>query len=175
MVGILSVLALLAAPVGLIAHAASPRPKSTRYEDLVSFFRDWRSFQKPKLVDGVPDYGPAAMAAQQRELAAFRGRLDAIDPSGWPIPQQVDYHVVRAELNGLDFDHRVRKPWANNPAFYVTVFLEESDQPTREGPFAEGAVEVWSYKFPLSPERRRGASAPGSGRSPDSSRRPGRT
>ena len=48
-------------------------------------------------------------------------RLAAIDPSGWPIPQQVDYHVVRAEMNGLDFDHRVLRPWANNPAFYVTV------------------------------------------------------
>ena len=152
MKGILSLLALLAAPVGLFALAASPRPKSARYEDLVSFFQEWRWFQKPNLPDGVPDYGSAAMDSQHRDLAALRKRLDAIDPSGWPIPQQSDYHVVRAEMNGLDFDHRVRKPWANNPAFYVTVFLEESDQPNREGPFAEGAVEVWSYKFPLSPE-----------------------
>jgi len=34
----------------------------------------------------------------------------------------------------------------------VTVFNEESDQPAREGPFALGAVELWSYAFPLSPE-----------------------
>ena len=59
---------------------------------------------------------------------------------------------MRAELAGLDFDHRVLKPWANNPAFYVTVFPEESDQPAREGPFAVGAVELWSYEFPLSAE-----------------------
>jgi hypothetical protein len=121
------------------------------YDDLVSFFRDFRSFQKPKLVDGVPDYTAAAMAAQQRGIEAYRKRLAAIDPSGWPVPQQVDYEIVRAELAGLDFDHRVLKPWANNPAFYVTVFWEESDQPAREGPFALGAVELWSYAFPLSP------------------------
>lgn len=144
---LLAVFGLVSAP-----GQASPGSGSSGYEELVSFFKDWRSFQKPKLVEGVPDYGSAAMAAQHRELAAFRKRLDAIDPSGWPIPQQADYHVVRAEMKGLDFDHRVRKPWAHNPAFYVTVFLEESDQPNREGPFAEGAVEVWSYKFPLSPE-----------------------
>jgi len=90
------------------------------------------------------------MGAQQKELEAYKARLAAIDPSGWPIPQQVDYQIVRAELNGLDFDHRVLRPWANNPAFYVTVFSEESDQPAREGPFALGAVELWSYKFPLS-------------------------
>ena len=122
------------------------------YDRLVAFFREWRTFQKPKLVDGVPDYGAAAMAAQQRDLDVLRKRLDAIDPSAWPVPRQVDYYVVRAELAGLDFDHRVLKPWANNPGFYVTVFTEESDQPAREGPFAEGAVELWSYAFPLSAE-----------------------
>jgi hypothetical protein len=132
------------------AMAAAPAAPSSRYEDLVSFFADWRAFQKPRVVGGVPDYGAAAMAAQQKELEAYKKRLAAIDPSGWPIPQQVDYAIVRAELNGLDFDHRVLKPWANNPGFYVTVFDEESDQPAREGPFALGAVELWSYRFPLS-------------------------
>ncbi|MGE5275605.1 MAG: DUF885 family protein [Acidobacteriota bacterium] len=138
----------------LLARGASPSSPAgaSRYEDLVSFFRDWRSFQKPKIVGGVPDYGAAAMAAQQRELETYRKRLAAIDPSGWPIPQQVDYQIVRAELAGLDFDHRVLKPWASNPAFYVTVFGEESDQPAREGPFAAGAVEVWRDEFPLTPE-----------------------
>lgn len=126
--------------------------RSSRYEDLVSFFREWRNFQKPKRIDGVPDYTAGAMAAQQRELVAFRRRLEAIDPNGWPIAQQADYHVVRAEMNGLDFDHRVLKPWTNNPAFYVTIAAEESDQPAREGPFADGAVELWTYRFPLSPE-----------------------
>src|SRR5262249_22069539 len=57
------------------------------------------------------------------------------------------------EMNGLDFDHRVLKPWANNPAFYVTVFPDRSDQPAREGPLAAGAVELWTYAFPLTPDR----------------------
>jgi Bacterial protein of unknown function (DUF885) len=134
-------------------ETASTGPSSsTKYEDLVTLFRDWRELQKPKLVDGVPDYTAGAMAEQRRELASYQGRLKAIDPSGWPIPQQVDYHVVRAEMNGLEFDHRVLAPWTNNPAFYVTAFASESDQPAREGPFALGAVELWSYDFPLSPE-----------------------
>ena len=133
------------------AHISMSAPAS-RYEDLVSLFNDWRAFQKPKLVDGVPNYTAAAMAAQHRELVAYRRRLDAIDRKDWPIGQQVDWHIVRAEMNGLDFDHRVLKPWANNPAFYVTVFPSQSDQPAREGPWACGAVELWSYTFPLSPK-----------------------
>jgi hypothetical protein len=55
-------------------------------------------------------------------------------------------------MNGLDFDQRVLRPWANSPAFYITVFTSESDQPAREGPHADAAVEVWTYKFPLAEE-----------------------
>lgn len=123
--------------------------RSTRYQDLLSLFSEWRDFQKPRIVDGVPDYSAAAMAAQHRNLAAFERRLADIDPGAWPISKRVDYYVVRAEMNGLDFDHRVLKPWANNPAFYVTVFRGESDQPAREGHWAYGAVELWAYNFPL--------------------------
>lgn len=132
------------------APASAPGRGGSRYEDLVALFGDWRTFQRPKKVNGVPDYSAAAMAAQYKELAGYQSRLTAIDPSGWPIPQQVDYHAVRAEMNGLAFDQRVRRPWATNPAFYVTIFPDESDQPAREGPFAEGGVELWSYTFPLS-------------------------
>jgi hypothetical protein len=135
----------------LAVAAVSPgNARAARHEDLTAFFREWRAFQAPKLVGGVPDYTAAAMAAQQKELETFRGRLAAMDPSGWTVPQQVDYEIVRAELAGLDFDHRVLRPWANNPGFYVTVFDEESDQPAREGPLARGAVELWAYRFPLS-------------------------
>lgn len=127
----------------------TPTPTSARWDDLVALFHEWRTFQKPKVVGGVPDYTPSAMTAQQRELAAYQRRLSAIDPSRWPIPQQVDYHIVRAEMNGLDFDHRVIRPWANDPTFYVTVFPSESDQPARESHYAYGGVELWKYVFPL--------------------------
>lgn len=133
------------------ARSAQGQPRAdSRYEDLLALFRGWRQFQKPRIVEGVPDYSEPAMAQQKNELASWQGRLAAIDPSRWPVPQQIDYQVVRAEMSGLDFDHRVLRPWANNPAFYVTVFTEESDQPAREGPFTLGAVELWSYAFPLS-------------------------
>ncbi|HVI21832.1 MAG TPA: DUF885 family protein, partial [Myxococcales bacterium] len=39
--------------------------------------------------------------------------------------------------------------WSRDPAFYVTVFDEQSDQPAREGHQAYGSVELWKYRFPL--------------------------
>ena len=122
------------------------------YGDLLKLFEEWRAFQAAPLVDGVPQYTAAAMSAQARDLPSFQRRLTAIDPGGWPVPQQVDWYIVQSEMNGLEFDHRVRKPWATNPAFYVSVFLDQSDQPAREGPVADGSAEIWSYTFPLTPE-----------------------
>lgn len=127
----------------------SAQSSSGSYEDLVSLFAKWREFERPAFVDGVPDYTDDAMAAQRRELATWQRRLEAIDSSDWSVPQQVDYHLVRAEMNGLDFDHRVRRPWARNPAFYVTIFPSQSDVPAHEGPVIHGWIDLWTYDYPL--------------------------
>src|SRR5688572_10532687 len=145
LVGLAAGAALFAAD-RVVAQAPA---RLNRYENLVGLFQEWRAFQRPKLVNGIPDYTVAAMAAQQRALPAYQRRLTLIDTTGWSIPQKVDWHIVRAEMNGLDFDHRVIKPWSRNPAFYVTVFPSQSDQPAREGHWAYGSLELWSYRFPL--------------------------
>jgi hypothetical protein len=151
------VLCLLLAPLLTAAAAGCSRQPgggiqaSTSYDDLTALFAEWRAFQQPALVDDVPDYTRTAMAAQHGALSGFRARLEAIDSSSWPLPRQSDWHIVRAEMNGLDFDHRVLRPWERDPAFYVTVFTSESDQPAREGHFARGSLELWSHGFPLSP------------------------
>ncbi|MEZ4703348.1 MAG: DUF885 family protein [Rhodothermales bacterium] len=133
---------------GLVAGFRPPDPAS--YEDLLDLFQAWRDFQHPRVDDGVPDYTAKAMAAQHRGLAGYRERLAAIDTSGWSVAQQVDYHLVRAEMNGLDFDHRVRRPWENNPAFYTMIWPSQSDVPAREGPVIYGAIELWQYPLPHS-------------------------
>jgi hypothetical protein len=118
------------APSATATQAAAPVAKSASYDDLVQLFKDWREFMKPKMVDGVPDYTPAAMKEQFEGLKGMRARLAAIDPQGWPIPQQADYLLVKAEMNGLEFDHRVIRPWARDPGFYA-VF--DQFQPTVYG------------------------------------------
>ena len=138
--------------LALLVAVAAPgaQVQRTNAAAIETLFKEWRAFQPPKRVAGVYDYRAAAMATQKTELATYQRRLKAIDTTGWPIPAQVDYHIVRAEMNGLEFDHRVLQPWKNNPAFYATVFADESDQPAREGPHAAGMVELVWFKRPLS-------------------------
>jgi len=143
------ILALLAL-AGCAAHApGDPLPASRSYGDLVALFEDWRAFEEPPLRDGAPDYTAARMAAAHDELGDYFARLDAIDPSGWPVEQQIDWHLVRAELNGFDFNCRVLRPWARDPAFYQSVWTYQSDVPAHEGPTHHALLELWTYEFPL--------------------------
>lgn len=144
--GLLRFLLALGLAVPAVATAAPPGG----HDALVALFQQWRAFQQPRIVDGVPDYRPAAMRAQAQALPGFQERLEAIDTRGWSVPEQVDLWIVRAEMNGLAFDHRVLRPWANSPAFYLTVIPEQSDQPAPEGPRAAMLVDLWRCTFPPS-------------------------
>jgi len=131
-------------------YTAEDVPES--HEDLQAFFLEWREFFSPEEVDGIPDYSAENMKKQYSELAQWQARLNAIDTAGWPIPHQVDWYLVWAEMNGLQFAHEVKKPWERDPAFYVWFFSYPTDVPEREAPNAWGAVEYDYYDKPLSEE-----------------------
>lgn len=121
-----------------------------RHEQLVEFFLDWRKFAAPDVVDGVPNYSKSAMAAQHQELPTWQRRLAEFDTTGWSVPDRVDVEIIRAEMNGLDFDHRVLRPWERDPAFYKVVYTSQSDVPAHEGPTIHTAIDTWMYDLPLS-------------------------
>jgi len=139
----------------LAAVTCSAQSPASSHEVLLQLFEDWRAFEAPPWTDGAPDYTARCFAERYETFRGLRARLGAIDASGWPIPQQVDWHLVRAEMNGFDFNHRVLKPWARDPAFYASVWTERSDVPGHEGPTHHALTELWTYRFPLSAEEER--------------------
>jgi hypothetical protein len=116
---------------------------------VAALFKEWRAFEASGKRDGAPDYTAQAMAAKHRKLADFQARLNAIDTTGWPIEHQVDLQLVRAEMNGLDFNIRVLKSWERDPAFYQSVWTAQSDTPAHEGPEHHNPIELWIYDYPL--------------------------
>ncbi len=135
--------ALLVAPaLPLVPSAAVAQAAPASYDQLVSLYGEFRAFVPPAMVKRVPDYSPTAVARQQAELKRFQQRLAAIDQTGWTIPQQVDFMVVRAEMNGMDFQFRVMEPWKRDPAFYSTTNLGF-------GPKMHGAIALPKLPIPV--------------------------
>jgi hypothetical protein len=148
----ISVLTLALAAITLAACPAPGDDSSSSYDSLVALFEEWREFEHPPMVNGAPDYTAATFATRHEELKGLQARLMKIDPSGWPVEQQVDHHLVRAEMNGMDFNIRVLKSWERDPAFYASVWTYQSDTPAHEGPTHHALLELWTYDFPLSAE-----------------------
>ena len=120
------------------------------YQELVQLFSDWREFEDPPLLNGAPDYTPKRFAKDHQIFQELEKRLNKIKIGDWPTPCQVDWHIVRAEMNGYDFNYRVLKPWVRDPAYYQTVWMDQSDVPAHEGPTNHATLEFWTYQFPIS-------------------------
>ena len=141
---------LVVSTLFLALASGAPAIADNNYDNLLQLFTDWRKFESPPLLDGAPDYTTEGFEARQPQYLELRRRLGAFDIGDWPVPQQVDWHLVRAEMNGYDFNRRVLMPWARDPAFYDTIWMSRSDVPAHEGPTHHAVVEVWAYEFPLS-------------------------
>jgi hypothetical protein len=145
--------------VGVLITTVGAQAPSSTYPQLLELFADWRAFEEPPRVTGdIPDYSVATNADRLSELRRLQARLQAIDQTGWTIPQQVDHHLVRAEMNGLEYHLRVLQPFARDPAYYASVITSESDTPAKEGPVIHGAIRL--YDYPIWPRTRLDVVAP---------------
>jgi hypothetical protein len=135
-------LVILGASLTFLYGSTQDDKRSSSHTELVILFKEFRELAKPTLTDGIPDYRQATMAEQWDSLKELQDRLAGMDISTWPVSQQVDHHIVRAEMNGLDFYHRVLQPWAHNPGFYGTELI--AGFPSR----GDG-INVFMIDFPL--------------------------
>ena len=123
--------------------------KTNSYETLHELFFEWRKFENPPLLNGAPDYTKSQFRKRQKSFKSIEKELSDIDTIGWVKSQQVDWQLMRAEMNGYDFNRRVLKSWVRDPAFYQTIWMYQSDVPAHEGPVNHALLEYWQYSFPL--------------------------
>jgi hypothetical protein len=144
-----ALLVLIIAISSIKAEPSKNQLSENEYEDLVELYQEWREFETPPDRNGAPDYTAATFDKRWPKFKSLQARLKNIDPSSWSINEQVDYHIVRAEMNGYDFNHRILKPWQRDPAFYKSLWIYRSDVPGHEGPTHHAVLELWTYTFPL--------------------------
>jgi hypothetical protein len=151
---LLSILTCIAFLLSSLQFKAQAQEGSNNYAALVDLFKEWRTFENPPLLNGAPDYTAETFAARRPAFEELRTKLTMIDTSGWPVDQRVDWTLVWAEMNGYDFNQRVLRPWARDPAYYKSLWTYRSDVPAHEGPTHHATTEIWAYEFPLSPSER---------------------
>ena len=145
-----SVTIFLFCAIGLAIYFPSVfAQKTNNYETLHELFFEWRKFENPPLLNGAPDYTKSQFRKRQKPFKSIDNRLSDIDTTGWLKSQQVDWQLLRAEMNGYDFNRRVLKSWERDPAFYQTIWMHQSDVPAHEGPINHALLEYWQYSFPL--------------------------
>lgn len=124
-------------------------------DELVELFKEWRTFEVPPLIDGVPDYSQESFDARQAGYTVLREKLEGLPKEKWSVEAQVDWQLLWAEMNGYQFNYKVLKPWQRDPAFYKAIWTSKSDVPAHEGPTSHFVIELWQYNFPLNKEDRK--------------------
>jgi hypothetical protein len=89
-------------------------------QELLKLAEDFRALRRRG--SGAPDY-EALIRKQKDQLPVFRSRLEAIDPSGWEIHFKIDYLLLRAEMDALEFDLYVWRQTERNPSLYVNAAI----------------------------------------------------
>ena len=96
----------------LIGQPGMTQIQSTdTYEDFLRFFKEWRAFEAPPLREGAPDYTMTTFENRWPTFKKLQSKLLAMDITGWTVAEQVDWNLVKAEMNGYDFNHRILRPW----------------------------------------------------------------
>ncbi|MGE5109000.1 MAG: DUF885 family protein [Sphingobacteriales bacterium] len=141
---------LTTAFIYLFAFNCFAQTKTNTYQSLLQLFKELRMLERASLPNGVPDYRQQTIVKTQQTLQQYKTRHSKIDTSGWALDEKVDYVLLLAEMNALDYNCRILKPWVRDPSFYAIIFGEQSDVPAHEGPTSFAAIDIWNYSFPLS-------------------------
>ena len=106
------------APTTLAMGAAAQGQEPSHPPELVALATELRQWQRDQPA-GAPDFAEQ-VEKRKRELPEFRQRLHRLNPRNWPVHAQVDYLMLQAELDALDFRLNVIRETSKNPDFYLS-------------------------------------------------------
>src|SRR5436309_1387227 len=120
-----ALLALIAICVANIAAAES-------LEKLADDFWTWRTKYAPFTGDdvnrlerpgGIRNWSRASIDQRRNDLKQFETRWKNIDPSSWPVSQQVEYKLVGSALSRVRWELDANPRWKRDPNFYIEQTL----------------------------------------------------
>ena len=127
--------------------AASANPDDDGWTSLVEIDAELGKLQRWPRVEGVELHealSPQAIADRSSQLRALRARLDGLATDDWSVAGRIDWLVVWAQMNGVEFEHRVTRPWLRDPIFYLGLVRRI---PYTTLPLDEGEAERFSARL----------------------------
>jgi uncharacterized protein (DUF885 family) len=101
-------------------------------DKLANDFWAWRAKYAPFTGDdvnrmerpgGTRNWSQAGIDKQRKDLAEFETRWEKLDPTQWPIPQQVDYSLIGSALSRVRWELDINPRWKRDPNFYIAQTL----------------------------------------------------
>src|SRR5437588_4947473 len=126
------VLLLLLLPCGIRGQTEPAASTSDTLDMLADDFWAWRAKYAPFTGDdvnrierlgGIRDWSRASIEQQRKDLAEFEARWKKLDPTSWPIPQQVDYKLIGSALSRVRWELDMNPRWKRDPNFYIAQTL----------------------------------------------------
>jgi uncharacterized protein (DUF885 family) len=122
----------LTVAVAIHMQGQSHRDSTAPLQKLADDFWEWRAKYAPFTGDdvnrierpgGMRDWSRGAIDNHRKELGEFEARWKQIDPSGWPIPDQVDYRLIGSALSRVRWELDINPRWKRDPNFYIEQTL----------------------------------------------------
>ena len=120
----------LAFVLAVLAAGSVPFPAhADDLPGLAAQFWEWRARQQPFSEDDIPRIErPADLAINwsadrvlrwRKEVAEFELRWRALNVSGGPIQEQVDYRLIGSAIARVKWELDIEEGWQRNPMFYL--------------------------------------------------------
>src|SRR6267378_3633355 len=126
------VLVLFVSLGGAYAQTKPQHVATEPLDKLANDFWAWRAKYAPFTGDdvnrierpgGTRDWSRASINKQQQDLAEFEARWKKLDPTQWPVPQQVDYRLTGSALERVRWELEINPRWKHDPNFYIAQTL----------------------------------------------------
>jgi hypothetical protein len=118
---------------GTVRGQNSSSPSETQtLSTLANDFWTWRAQFAPFTGDdvnrierpsGTRDWSRASIDKRHHDLETFEETWKKLDPSGWPVSQQVDYRLIGSALSRIRWELDVNPRWKRDPNFYIEQTL----------------------------------------------------
>ncbi|NCG32977.1 MAG: DUF885 family protein [Proteobacteria bacterium] len=126
------------------------------WDDLVALDSELSTLRRPHRQNGVPQFGPGAMASRAQSITDVQAGLASLDATNWSVSGKVDYLLVWANANGMDFEHRVTRPGQRDSILYLDQVRRV---PYIDLPLTGEAASRWRESLEAVPELLRQAEA----------------